>query len=208
MNGQKAGNMPGPLDVSRETEARLARFAELVRKWSPRINLVSRGGLEELWERHIVDSGQLWPHAPQGRRWVDLGSGGGFPGLVIAILAKEARPSLRMTLVESDRRKAAFLATASREFELDVRILGERIEHVPPQNADILSARALAPLDRLLGHVKLHLAPGGRALLPKGARWREEIETARQSWTFEWDAIPSLTDPASVILSIGEIARA
>lgn len=208
MNREEARSLPRPLDVSRETEARLAQFAELVRKWSPRINLVSRGALEQLWERHIVDSAQLWAHAPRGKRWADLGSGAGFPGLVISILAKEARPSLHVTLVESDRRKAAFLATASRELELDVRIIAERIETAPPQDADIVSARALAPLDRLLGYVHRHLAADGRALLPKGARWREEIETARQSWTFEWDAIPSLTDPASVILSIGEIARA
>ena len=208
MNREDARSLPQPLDVSRETEARLAQFTELVRKWSPRINLVARGELEQLWERHIVDSAQLWAHAPRGQRWADLGSGAGFPGLVIAILAKEVRPSLHVTLVESDRRKAAFLATACRELELGVRIVAERIETAPPQDADIVSARALAPLDRLLGYVHRHLAPDGRALLAKGARWREEIETARQSWTFEWDAIPSLTDPASVILSIGEIARA
>lgn len=197
-----------PLDVSRETQARLDQFAVLVRKWSPRINLVSRSALSDLPTRHIADSAQLWRVAPIGKTWVDLGSGGGFPGMVIAILAHELRPDLRVTLIESDKRKAAFLATAIRETGVNAEIIAERSETVSPQGADIVSARALAPLERLLGLVERHLAPGGRALLPKGAKWREELEDARRTWTFEWDAIPSIIDPSAVILSIGDIARA
>ncbi|WP_371055875.1 16S rRNA (guanine(527)-N(7))-methyltransferase RsmG [Rhodosalinus sp. K401] len=197
-----------PLDVSRETGARLDHFRGLVEKWSPRINLVSRAAVADLQERHIADSAQLWHLAPPARRWVDLGSGGGFPGMVIAILARELRPDLRVVLIESDTRKAAFLATAIRETDVNADIIAERIETVSPQAADIVSARALAPLERLLGLVMRHLAPGGRALLPKGAKWREEVENARRTWTFEADTIPSVTDPSAVILSIGEIARA
>ena len=197
------------LNVSRETAARLDTYAALLEKWNPAINLVAKSTLAALWPRHILDSAQLLALAPPGaRRWADLGSGGGFPGLVIAILAADTAPDLRLTLVESDRRKAAFLETVLRETGISATVAAERIEDLPPLAANIVSARALAPLPVLLGHAHRHLAPGGIALFPKGARHRGEIAESLERWRFSVQKHPSRTDPDAVILSIGDIERA
>ncbi|GAB4381915.1 16S rRNA (guanine(527)-N(7))-methyltransferase RsmG [Albidovulum sp.] len=194
--------------VSRETLDRLEALAALLTRWNPRINLVSARTLPQLWTRHFLDSAQLLDLAPPAaRHWADLGSGGGFPGLVVAILAAEQRPGLAVTLVESDQRKAAFLQTAARTLGLDLRVVAARIEAVPPLAADILSARALAPLPVLLSHAERHLAAGGTALFPKGASLARELAEALESWRFSHKKIASLTDPDSVILSIGGISR-
>ncbi len=191
------------LDVSRETQDRLDRFASLVRKWSPKINLVSPRSLDELWTRHITDSAQLLRFAPQwASSWLDLGSGGGFPGVVVSILSAETRSSLQTTLVESDARKAAFLRTAVHDLGLQTVVHHARVETLPPQNADIVSARALAPLDRLIPLVWRHLSRNGCALLPKGRTVQVEIDTARQHFDFEFRRHPSQTDPDSVILEV------
>lgn len=196
-------------DVSRETSERLASYAVLLRKWNPAINLVSRATLDELETRHFADSAQLFDLAPaEARHWVDLGSGGGFPGLVIAIIAEELAPNLRVTLIESDQRKATFLRTVARELGLKrVEVIDARIEAADPQEADVLSARALAPLDRLLGFAERHLSPGGVALFPKGARYADEVNRALASWRFEVQNHPSKTDPQAVVLKLGGIAR-
>lgn len=195
--------------VSRETEARLAAFTAELRRWNPRINLVSRTTLDQLESRHLVDSAQLFPLRPGGaQHWADLGTGAGFPGLVIAILAAETAPLLRVTLVESDRRKAAFLAAAARAAGVTPTIHATRIETLAPLNADVLSARALAPLCQLLAHVYRHMAPNGRALLPKGARHDAEIAEALATWRFTVQKIPSRTDPAGAILAIEGVTRA
>ena len=121
----------GSLTVSRETIDRLSIYANLLEKWNPRINLVSRSTLDDLWSRHIVDSAQLFELAPvTAKHWVDLGSGGGFPGLVIAILAKELRPELEVVLVESDQRKCAFLRTVSRETNCGAVVHSKRVEEI------------------------------------------------------------------------------
>lgn len=196
-------------DVSRETLGRLEAYAGLLQRWNPKINLVSRASLPELWTRHFVDSAQLFALCPPGaRHWADLGSGGGFPGLVVATLAAEVVPDLRVTLVESDGRKAAFLATAARELGLTVDVRAERIEALPPLGADVLSARALASLDVLLGFADGHLAPAGRALFPKGARAEEEVAEARRHWAFDLTRHPSQTAEDGVILEIGAISHA
>lgn len=201
--------MPALQGVSRETEARLATLASLLRKWSPRINLVSRTTLDDLEHRHIADSAQLFAlRPPTARHWADLGSGGGFPGLVIAILAAEQAPDLTVTLVESDRRKAAFLATAARACTITPRIIPTRIESLPPLGADVLSARALAPLPRLLELAAPHIAETGIALFPKGAGHAQEIDTALASWRFSVQKLPSQTDPDGTLLLLRGIARA
>lgn len=195
-------------DVSRETLDRLRIHAALLEKWNPRINLVSKSTLSTLWARHTLDSAQLFEQRPEGAaHWADLGSGGGFPGLVLAILAHEAAPELRFTLVESDLRKATFLRTVATETGIGADIVTERIESLEPLAADVLSARALAPLPRLLGFAARHLAPTGRALFPKGVSHATEIEDSLASWRFDVQKIPSRTDPASVILNIGGITH-
>lgn len=194
------------LTVSRETISQLEAYVALLEKWNPRINLVARSTLGQIWDRHFVDSAQVFAYAPEdAQHWVDLGSGGGFPGLVVAVLAKELRPELRVTLVESDTRKATFLRTVIRELKLPAKVIDARIEAVEPLQADVLSARALADLKQLLGFADLHRKSGGVSLFPKGATWKKEVQEAQQSWRFDYERFTSKTEAEAVILRIGEI---
>ena len=195
-------------DVSRETLERLEIYVALLRRWSPKINLVSKATLGDAWTRHLLDSAQILDLAPRNAgAWADLGSGGGFPGAVVAILAAELRPGLSVTLVEADQRKAAFLRTVSRETGVSIAVVAKRIESVPALNADVVSARALAPLTDLLAFAERHLAPGGLAVFPKGAKAKEEITAALESWRFRCETHPSQTDKEAVVLTIGDIER-
>lgn len=194
--------------VSRETIARLERFAALLHKWNPRINLVSRNSLNALWSRHIDDSLQVFGCVQPRGHWVDLGSGGGFPGIIVAILALDECPDLKVTLIESDQRKATFLRAAARETGAACTVIAERIEDVDPQGAQIVSARALADLDRLLGFADRHLATDGIALFPKGVTWEKEVADARGQWKFDVDPITSRTEDGAVILKIEGVSRA
>lgn len=196
------------LGVSRETVERLEIYASLIEKWNPRINLVSKSSLKQIWTRHIIDSIQVFRSAPTFGHWVDLGSGGGFPGLVAGILAKEEAPGLRLTLVESDKRKSVFLRTVIREAGLDARVISDRIEIIDPLSADVLSARALADLGTLLFFVERHMRSNGIALFPKGATWQKEVVEARRQWQFAIQPITSLTEPGAAILKISEVSRA
>lgn len=193
-------------DVSRETEDALRQFTGLLRKWTPKINLISAGTVETLWTRHLADSAQLWNLAPHQARWVDLGSGGGFPGLVIAVLGREYH-GFSMTLVEADQRKSAFLRTAVRDLGLKVDVVSGRIDEIEPLNAQVLTARALAPLPKLLSFADRHLLSNGVALFPKGAKADDEINEALEGWQFRCEKHASITDANSTILSVGEIAR-
>lgn len=195
-------------DVSRETFERLEIYASLLNKWNPAINLVSKNTLNDLWTRHMLDSAQVFNVAPDlAHRWSDLGSGGGFPGMVAAILAKTERSDLKFDCVESDQRKAAFLRTVARETGVNVKIHADRIEKVLPLEADILSARALAPLDMLFEFADIHLSPSGVALFQKGESYQQEIDVAQQRWDFSAKVIPSITDSQAVILEIKGITR-
>ena len=189
----------------RRLEAHLA----LLEKWNPRINLVSRATLADPWTRHFADSAQLWALRPAGARlWLDLGAGAGFPGLVIAAFAAEQAPGLAVRLVESDQRKAAFLATVARSAGLPAEVVSRRIEDLPPQEADVVSARALAPLGTLLGMVEKHRRPGGIGLFPKGETVHKEIADASALWRFDHNIYPSLTDARAAVVEIGAIERA
>lgn len=190
------------MTVSRETEA-LLKYAALIRKWNPAINLVAPSTLSQIDQRHIADSLQLVDlSASAAGRWVDLGSGGGLPGLVVAV----CRPDLAVSLVESDQRKCSFLRNAIRELELaNCSVLTGRIEAIETLNADQVSARALAPLPLLLSYVHRHLAPGGRAWLMKGRNWHDEVRDARLAWQFEMIPHPSKTEPGAVIVEISDL---
>lgn len=194
-------------DVSRETFDKLKAYQALVEKWSPKINLVSRGDASQIWDRHIADSVQVFSAAPMEMNWVDLGSGGGFPGIVCAILAEDEIAKRKFTLVDSDQRKCVFLRTVARELELSVDVISDRISEIPPMNADVLSARALADLSELLDFASQHLREGGVALFPKGRRWKEEGDAARKSWSYTLDPIKSNTNPDATILKITELSR-
>ncbi|MGP6088685.1 16S rRNA (guanine(527)-N(7))-methyltransferase RsmG [Antarctobacter jejuensis] len=194
------------IDVSRETCARLDHYLALLKKWNPRINLVARGTLEEAVDRHFSDSAQLLQILPEPpEHWVDLGSGGGFPGLVVAIVLAETSPESRVTLIESDTRKATFLRTVLRETGVAGDVLAQRIEQAEPQNTGVISARALAPLHKLLAYARHHMAQDGTALFMKGENWEKEVEEARKQWQFSCTPHTSKTNSNAVVLEIGDL---
>jgi 16S rRNA (guanine527-N7)-methyltransferase len=189
--------------VSRETLARLEAYAELLTRWSERINLVGRDTLPDLWRRHILDSAQLHLFIPSSaQNVIDLGSGAGLPGLVLAILGVPG-----VELVEADSRKVAFLREASRVAGAEVTIRPCRIQAVPPHPVDVVTARACAPLDRLLDLAAPFLAPDTLCLFPKGERFNEELTLARKRWTMNVSVEQSLSDRRGVVLRLQQVAR-
>ncbi len=195
--------------VSRETLARLDRFTRLLLQWQKTTNLIGAATIPHLWTRHIADSLQLLALAPSARVWLDLGSGGGFPGLVIACaLAGERGATVH--LIESNAKKAAFLREAVRELDLRAVVHGERIEHFSlPMGAhvDVITARAVAPLSVLFGYVALLLKTGAQALLLKGQDVEAELTEAAKYWTIKADLIPSKTSPEGRIVVLRGLSR-
>ena len=195
--------------VSRETIERLDRFAHLLAKWSQAINLIADSTAKTIWTRHILDSMSVFDACPvRTGVWVDIGAGAGFPGLVAAVVAAEEAAGLTFHLVESDQRKAVFLSEAARACGITPQIHAARIENLPPLGADIVSARAVAPLSRLLPMAFRHLSPTGLAILPKGSQADEELKSALERWRFTYEKRPSATDTDSVILLIRDIEHA
>jgi 16S rRNA (guanine527-N7)-methyltransferase len=185
--------------VSRETLDRLALYAELLESWQARINLVAPATLPDLWRRHMLDSAQLFTLVPAGaRRLIDLGSGAGFPGLVLALMGVP-----EVHLVEADARKCAFLREAARVTGARHVILhNRRIESVPPEPFDAVTARALAPLPKLLKLARRFAGPETVYLFPKGRGLAEELITAPETATMRLERIASRTDPGAAILKL------
>jgi len=192
-------------DVSRETLDQLDAYAALIRKWTPKINLIARSTLEALEDRHIWDSAQAY--YPREGEWIDLGSGGGMPGVVVAILAQGEGRNLQVTLIESDQRKATFLRTCARELELQVTVRAERIEKSGGIKADVVSARALANLNTLLVMSEPLMKPDAECVFMKGAQWKSEIAQAQRNWRFSYEAKPSMTNTEAVIIQVKDIER-
>ncbi|SHF07785.1 16S rRNA m(7)G-527 methyltransferase [Loktanella atrilutea] len=195
-------------NVSRETIHDLERYQELLLAWTKTINLIAPSTADDVWTRHIADSAQLYKLIPNGSQSVtDIGSGAGLPGIVLAIIDKFRDQKLQFTLIESDQRKAAFLRTVSRKLKLSITVLPARIEAVDLQRADVLTARALAPLQTLLlfGNSLLHSE--GTALFLKGRTYQNELALAQQTWNFQYKLHHSGTDPDSRILEIRDIKR-
>ena len=192
--------LPG-LNVSRETFLRLKEYEKLLFKWNTKINLVSRSTLDNFWNRHVLDSAQfLSSVSEKAGKWVDLGSGGGLPGLVVAILSDEIEPVNKLFLVEADARKVVFLKTVCRELGLKVEVYNNRIEELPPISANIVSARALAPLKTLCLYAKNHLEKDGVAVFAKGENWKAELVEAQKKWIFSYEAVKSTLHEGSVVL--------
>ncbi|MGC8532879.1 MAG: 16S rRNA (guanine(527)-N(7))-methyltransferase RsmG [Acidiphilium sp.] len=190
--------------VSRETIERLRSFEAELRRWTLRINLIAKADIEHIWARHILDSLQILPLIPTAATdGVDLGAGAGFPGMVLAI----ARPALRMTLVESDHRKAAFLQHIAAELGVAVRVIAARIEALSLPPVDFVTARALAPLDRLLELAAPWLGPEGFCLFPKGRQGETELTAASARWQMRVSREASRTDPDAVIFRLDGISR-
>ncbi|NIX75522.1 16S rRNA (guanine(527)-N(7))-methyltransferase RsmG [Microvirga terricola] len=195
-----------PFDVSRETEERLSLLASELRRWQAIKNLVGPGTLDHIWDRHIVDSLQLLDLQPEARTWLDLGSGAGFPGLVLAIAGFER--GLTVHMVESNSRKCAFLRHIARLTGVHAKVHEARIETVIPDFvgvADVVSARALASLTKLLEWTEPLLKAGTTGLFPKGREVESELTEARESWTFEAEILPSRTDSEARIVRITSI---
>ncbi len=199
-----SGNLLEP--VPRETLARLRVFTDLLARWNPRLNLIARSDNDRIWERHIEDSLQLASLLAQGTRsGIDLGSGAGFPGLVLTIAT-----GVPFTLIESDLRKAAFLREAIRLTCAPAIVRAERIgsarawaEPCPP--ADLVTARALAPLPQLLDWALPLLRPGAMCLFPKGRGFAAELAAAQRTWSMTTEVIPSASAPGSVILRLRDV---
>ena len=196
-------------DVSRETIERLCVYEDLLKKWTTKINLVAKSTVSQIWSRHFADSAQVFNEIPDSsKKLCDFGSGGGFPGLVIAALAQEKMPELRVSLVESDVRKASFLVTAAREVGLRVDVHADRVESLQSQAADVVTARALAPLADLLSLAEMHLQNNGTAMFLKGERHQEELDIASTIWDFKVNKQKSTTNDASALLIITNLRRA
>ena len=190
--------------VSRETLDRLRRYHQLLEDWNSRHNLVSRGSMQDVWRRHFLDSAQVADLIPTtARTLVDLGSGAGFPGLVLAIM----RPELRVTLIEATAKKCRFLQTVAHELGLKVAIRNERIEDSPPESFGIVTARACAPLAHLLSYAQRFWGMGTRAFIHKGQNLASELTEAHKSWRIVSEQHSSRSDPSGIILEIRELQR-
>ena len=187
---------------------RLRIYAQTLTDWNARMNLVSPGSLADLWRRHMLDSAQLAALVPAGaKRLIDIGSGAGFPGLVLAALLGP-RVGLETILIESIEKKCAFLRAAAEAMGIaaHVRVLRGRAEDGGVSRADVVTARAGAPLDTLLGYAARLVRPGGICLFPKGRTAADELTAARRSWTIEASTIPSQSDPAGSIVAVHSFA--
>jgi 16S rRNA (guanine(527)-N(7))-methyltransferase RsmG len=198
-----AGDFRALTGASPNQIERLSAYLTLLRRWQSHINLVGASTLADPWRRHVLDSAQLGPLLPPGeQRIVDLGSGAGFPGLVLAIMT-----NARVRLVESDARKCAFLFEAARVMEVQVEIDNARSESLPCAIGDVVTARAFAPLAELLEHAYKLLTVNGCCLFLKGRNWRAELTRAEQSWKMRATPIQSRSDPTGVVLEIDDLSR-
>ena len=204
--GFDAATFARATDVSRETLAKLEAYEALLTKWQRRINLVSPNTLPDLWQRHMLDSAQLAPILKEmGRapiKCVDMGTGAGFPGMVLAIMGVGT-----WTLIDSDQRKIAFLQEVARITETAVDLHSIRLETLRDQQFDVVTARAVAPLTVLLGYAAPLMHSDGRAVLLKGSGAEAEVDEARQSWSFDVDARASVTDKEAKLLIIQNVMR-
>jgi len=190
-------------NVPRGTIDMLMRYEQLLREWQGHMNLVGPATLSNVWDRHFADSAQLSRIVGKGAQWLDIGTGGGFPGLVLAAMLWG-----RFTLVDSVAKKCRFLDAVRSELALeDVVILNARVETLPTLGVDVVTARAAAPLDRLFDWGIRHAKPGGRCVFLKGRTWRDEVDAARTKFRFDLETFPSMTDREARILVARNLKR-
>ena len=192
------------LNVSRETIDSFGDYVKILDKWNKKINLVSKNSMNDVWERHISDSAQLWGFISNNvKKWVDLGSGAGFPGLIIAALAKEKLPDLKVTLIEADHRKCVFLNQAASLLKVEVEILTLRIQDCPFQDADIISARALAPMKTLISYFLSHgKIKKSKGLFLKGKNINQELLEVPNLDIFKVKVVPSFLPGSGCVVAI------
>ena len=194
-------------NVSRETLADYQAWHRLLLKWNRKINLVSPSALGDFWRRHAMDSWQIWPHIPKtASKLIDLGSGAGFPGLAMAIGCK-SRGQGSVTLVESAGKKTTFLKTVIRELNLPANAISERAENIEPESYDVITARAFAPLPRLLAYAQPFWGEGTIGLFLKGEAAEQELTESSKEWRYNVESIPSRSDVTGCLLKITELRR-
>lgn len=196
-------------NVSRETIAKLKAYESMVKEWNNKFNLVSKSSVEELWNRHIIDSVQLVQFIkPSDKILYDFGSGAGFPAIVLAIISEQLYPDLKINLVESIGKKTTFLNAVKTELKLkNINVWHERIENLKISEVDIISSRALASLPKLFEYASLFCKEKTRLIFPKGENWENEVNLAKQQWVFEYETIQSITDTSGHILNISKLRR-
>lgn len=193
-----------PVEFSDTEKQKLDKYIELLLKWNKSINLIAKSTESEIWRRHILDSAQLTRFIkPSFSSLLDVGSGAGFPAIVIAIL----RPEIEVTLVESDMKKCAFLASVSRETNARIKIISDRVEKIKPQKFDLITARAFAALDKILHLCASQISPQTELLLLKGEKVEEELAIARKIWEFGSALYPSEIDKSGVVLHIHGVRK-
>ena len=205
---KSADDFASVFTVSRETVERLEIYAECLRHWQRAINLVSPATIDDLWHRHFADSAQVLAYATDSKSWADLGSGAGFPGMVLAILSIN-NPDFNVQLIESNGKKCAFLRHVARETGVAVEIIEARIETLTKKPTltpvDCVTARALSPLCKLLDYAAPLFADNTKALFLKGREWQGELAEAGKHWSFRSRLHPSRTDPQGQIVEIHEL---
>ena len=191
-------------NVSRETMNCLENYVDLLIKWNQSINLISKHTINQIWDRHVLDSAQLVRFIDKDvRKWVDLGSGAGFPGLIVASIVKDSIPKLCVSLVESDQRKCVFLRQAADLLKVNVEIFAGRVQDCSFKNADIISARALAPIKKLLPYfIQIGKIKGAKALFLKGKNINRELQDVEDLEQFNIKTYPSLVDESGFVLEV------
>ena len=196
------------LNVSRETLNGFYEYESLLSKWNKKINLVSKNTLMDIWERHFLDSGQIIKHVEaSGKRWVDVGSGAGFPGLVVALLLRDRKIDCDLVLVEKNPKKSFFLNEVIRKLNLSVEVVNDNIDTLEPLNADILTARAFSELNNLIEIAFRHRKKEGICLFLKGENYRIELDKTLNYWFFDYDIIDSLSSSSGKIIRVKKIFK-
>lgn len=195
-------------NVSRETIKKLEAYQNMVLEWNKNINLISKASEQDIWNRHIIDSLQLYPLIDKkDRRLYDFGSGAGFPAVVLAIVGEDLFPDLAITLVESIGKKTLFLESVKKTLNLNIDIQRDRIENIRLPKPDVITSRALASLDKLLDYAEPFCNKNTKLIFPKGEKWQDEIKHAQKKWVFECVNIKSITEEKGCILLIKNIRR-
>ncbi len=196
------------LNVSRETLSGFYEYNNLLSKWNEKINLVSKSTLVDIWERHFLDSGQIIKHVEaSGKRWVDVGSGAGFPGLVVALLLRDRKVECNLVLVEKNPKKGFFLNEVIRKLNLSVEVVNDNIYTLEPLNADILTARAFSDLNNLIEIAFRHRNKEGICLFLKGENYRTELDKTLNYWFFDYDIVDSLSSSSGKIIRVKKIFK-
>ena len=196
------------LNVSRETLNGFYEYETLLSKWNEKINLVSKNTLVDIWERHFLDSGQIIKHVEaSGKRWVDMGSGAGFPGLVVALLLRDRKIDCDLVLVEKNPKKGFFLSEVIRKLKLSVEVVNDNIDTLEPLKADILTARAFSELNKLIEIAFRHRKKEGICLFLKGENYRMELDKTLNYWFFDYDIVDSLSSSSGKIIRVKKIFK-